>query len=252
MADEPAGSKRPGLAARGRRLAISAFIFGNMVFTATQVLVLLNKRDLRTRLSAQEAFARRNRTFLRAVCGVEIRIVGAENLPPPPYVMLANHQSYMETITLPGLFPPFVWALKESLVRFPFIGKGLKRLEPIAIDRDQPAAALKRLLREGGDKISQGISVLVFPEGTWHEADTLGAFNPGGAALAKRNGVPIVPIAHDTGHFWDPYGKALHKGTVTVSIGEAIPADKVEALSSSTLNALSYEKVAALQADIGN
>ena len=131
-------------------------------------------------------------------------MVGSENLPEETAVFLANHQSSWETILFYGLIFPNSPILKKELLRIPFWGWSMWLQDPIAIDRSKPREAVKSLLTQGVDRIKNGKSVIVFPEGSRSPAGLIKRFSRGGAKLAIAAGVPIVPISHNAGDCWPP------------------------------------------------
>lgn len=161
--------------------------------------------------------------WLRVCCGVKVRVSGREHLDNiGPYVAVCNHQSEWETIYLQLVVRPQCVVLKQSLLKVPFFGWALALLKPIALDRSQRRRALKQLLEQGRERLTQGISVLIFPQGTRVPAGQRGKFNKGGAMLAVSAGVPVVPLAHNAGRFWP--GKAFIKypGTIELRIGAPV------------------------------
>jgi 1-acyl-sn-glycerol-3-phosphate acyltransferase len=161
--------------------------------------------------------------LLHRLNGVEIRVSGSENLPSgEPLVLLANHQSQWETFYLQLLVTPQATVLKRELLRVPFFGWALALLRPIAIDRGQPGQALKTILRLGQERLDQGISVVIYPEGTRQPPGRVGQFNAGGAMLACRAGRRVVPIAHNAGDCWPARSIWRFPGTIHVVVGEPI------------------------------
>jgi 1-acyl-sn-glycerol-3-phosphate acyltransferase len=168
--------------------------------------------------------------LLRWICGLSYRIRGLENLPEQPSVLMCKHQSAWETIALPGVLPVAqAWVLKRELVGIPFYGWALRALVPIPIDRGAARAALKQLLSEGADRLSSGRSVLIFPEGTRVALGEHRPFSIGGAMLAHKEGAPVVPIAHNSGVFWDRRGILRRPGCIDIVIGEPIFASGLSA-----------------------
>jgi 1-acyl-sn-glycerol-3-phosphate acyltransferase len=160
--------------------------------------------------------------WLRLTCGVRYEIVGLENLPSTPTVFLANHQSSWETILFYKLLYPVSPILKKELMRIPFWGWAMRLQNPIAIDRSKPREAGKSLLIQGVDRLENGISVIVFPEGTRSAAGTIKRFSRGGAKLAVAANTPIVPIVHNAGDCWPPRQFIKRPGFITVTIGPSI------------------------------
>jgi 1-acyl-sn-glycerol-3-phosphate acyltransferase len=124
-------------------------------------------------------------------------------------------------------------------------------LKPIAIDRDNPKAALKQLAKQGQERLRQGVWVLVFPEGTRVPVGETGRFSRGGTALAVNAGLPVVPVAHNAGRFWPKSGWAKYPGTIKVVIGPAMQASQAGPRGIAELNDQAHEWVITTQARIG-
>jgi 1-acyl-sn-glycerol-3-phosphate acyltransferase len=157
----------------------------------------------------------------RSICGIDYRIQG-EVPSGGPYIVMAKHQSAWETLFLQKLFPPQVMVLKHWLVWLPFFGWGLATLSPITIDRSARTRALRSLLDQGRRRLDQGFWIIVFPEGTRVQPGECGHYHAGGAWLACKTGVAVVPVAHNAGQLWPKNGFLKYPGTITVSIGAPI------------------------------
>jgi 1-acyl-sn-glycerol-3-phosphate acyltransferase len=164
-------------------------------------------------------------SWLRLSCGVKHRVVGLENIPDAPTVVLSKHESQWETYYLQVTLRPIATILKAELLDIPGVGWGLRLMEPIPIDRSAPREAIKQMMHLGGERLKSGLSVLVFPEGTRTEPGKPGRFARGGANLAIKAGVQVLPIAHNAGNCWPPHKWIKRPGTITVSIGEPIPTE---------------------------
>jgi len=160
--------------------------------------------------------------LLRHVCGIRYRLIGAENIPDTPSIVLSKHQSAWETLAFQKIFPPQVWVLKKELLRIPFFGWGLAMTSPIAIDRKARKKALEQIVEQGRDRLKQGFWIVVFPEGTRIPPGQRGKYRIGGAWLAVHAHVPVVPVAHNAGEFWGRNSFVKWPGTITVSIGKPI------------------------------
>ncbi|NWG30692.1 MAG: 1-acyl-sn-glycerol-3-phosphate acyltransferase [Rhodocyclaceae bacterium] len=174
--------------------------------------------------------------------GIEMRIVGRENVPAVPCVILSKHQSAWETFALQLIFPLTAFVYKRELNWLPFFGWGMKLMPFVAIDRSAGKAALKQVVERGKRRLAEGYSVVVFPEGTRVAPGTSRPFKIGGAMLAVAAGVPAVPVAHDSGECWPRKAFIKRPGTVTVSIGPPIDtagrsAGEVNALAESWIDA---------------
>ncbi len=158
----------------------------------------------------------------RRICGIHYRVLGAERVPAPPFVVLSKHQSAWETLAFQLIFPPQVWVVKRELLWIPFFGWGLAMLAPIAIDRGSGRRALRQMLEQGRDRLARGYCIVIFPEGTRMAPGERGDYQLGGAWLAAKTATPVVPVAHDSGAVWRRNAFLKYPGTITVSIGAPI------------------------------
>ena len=199
---------------------VSTILFGVLAPFAT---VLLPK-DFR-----QPVLNMHNKGLLfvfRVVCGVKVEIIGKENIDKNrPVVLVANHQSEWETYVLQVLMAPVSTVLKKELLSVPFFGWGLKMVQPIAIDRSQKTNALKQIIAQGKERLEDGRSVLIFPEGTRIAPNEAEAFNKGAAMLATSANVPILPVVHNAGYTWPGRRWRKFPGTIRVVIGEVIESE---------------------------
>ncbi|MBZ0106242.1 MAG: 1-acyl-sn-glycerol-3-phosphate acyltransferase [Sulfuricella denitrificans] len=163
--------------------------------------------------------------WAKLTCGLNYRVVGAENIPDHPCVILAKHQSAWETMAFQCVFPPVVWVMKRELLRIPFFGWGLAMTSPIAIDRSAGKEALKQVTEQGRARLEKGFWVVVFPEGTRVRPGIRGKYNIGGAFLATHSKATVLPVAHNAGEFWGKNAFLKYPGTITLSIGKPIQAE---------------------------
>lgn len=165
--------------------------------------------------------------LLDRLCGLGFRIEGLENLPEGSHIVMCNHTSAWETIAPFLIFPPQVWVLKRELLWIPFVGWGLKLLRPIAINRVEGHRAVNQVIEQGRERLSRGLWVVIFPEGTRVTAGETRRYGLSGALLATETGRLVVPMAHDAGRFWPRRGFLKKPGTIHVVIGQPIvSADK--------------------------
>ncbi|MDR4517345.1 MAG: 1-acyl-sn-glycerol-3-phosphate acyltransferase [Nitrosomonas sp.] len=167
--------------------------------------------------------------LLHHICGLRYRILGAENIPKTPSIVLSKHQSAWETLAFQKIFPPQVWVLKKELLRIPFFGWGLAMTSPIAIDRSAGRSALDQVVDQGQDRLKNGFWVVIFPEGTRIPPGKKGRYRIGGAWLATHTNTLVVPVAHNAGEFWARNAFIKKPGVITVSIGKPIDPTGMEA-----------------------
>ncbi len=140
--------------------------------------------------------------ILKATTGLGFRIEGQENLPDGPVIFASKHQSTWDTMIFPWLIRDSVIVIKKELFLLPFYGWFAKKYGCIGVDRGQAAAALRKLLRDARKAIDSGRSLVVFPEGTRAPPGEMRPLQPGIAALYRDLGIPVVPVALNSGQFW--------------------------------------------------
>ncbi len=155
----------------------------------------------------------------RSICGIRYRIKGPGCPSGGPYIVISKHQSAWETLVFQAIFPPQVMVVKRGLLWVPFFGWGLATLSPIAIKRGARTRSLRRLWEQGKDRLDRGFWIVIFPEGTRVRPGQRVKFQSGGAWLACRTAVSVIPVAHNAGELWPRNRFLKYPGTVTVSIG---------------------------------
>jgi 1-acyl-sn-glycerol-3-phosphate acyltransferase len=190
-----------------------------MVVGAVTLSVL--KRD-------PDVFRRAQRNWAQGLVrfwGVEVRVHGAETVDTArSYVVMANHLSYVDIVVLFLALPIIPGFLaKSELTKVPFLSQALRSGGHVVIARAQHASAMQTLTK-AAEEVRGGKTVLVFPEGTRGDSDTIGDFKKGGFHLAKTAGVPILPVGVRGSRGVFARGSVLvHPGVIEVHIGQAIP-----------------------------
>ena len=159
------------------------------------------------------------------ILGIRARVIGRENMPAEPCVIMSKHQSAWETMTLQDCVPNgsyCVFVLKKELLKVPFVGWGLAAMKMISIDRNAGKNALEQVVSQGRERLQQGYYVIIFPEGTRVAPGEKRRYKAGGAYLASQVGCQVVPVAHNAGEFWAKNAFVKKSGLITVSIGPAI------------------------------
>jgi 1-acyl-sn-glycerol-3-phosphate acyltransferase len=154
--------------------------------------------------------------LLARTCGLRHRVVGAERLPPGPAILAVKHQSAWETIALLRDAPRWAGVLKRELLMIPIYGWYLRRIGMIPIDRAAGAGAMKALLRAARAAVTGRRWIMIMPEGTRTPPGRAGRYHPGIAALYGALGVPVVPVALNSGLFWGRRSLAKRPGTITL------------------------------------
>lgn len=162
--------------------------------------------------------------MMRVVLGLDYRVTLQAKLPQEPAIYACKHQSAWETIILWVLVPNAIFVMKRELYALPFIGWWIRRAGNIAIDRKAGMSAVKQLIREAKERIAEGHNIIIFPEGTRTKVGATHPYHAGVVALYKNLGVPVVPIALNSGLFWPRQSLRKKSGVIDVVMMEAIPA----------------------------
>ncbi|MBU4520509.1 MAG: 1-acyl-sn-glycerol-3-phosphate acyltransferase [Gammaproteobacteria bacterium] len=161
------------------------------------------------------------------ILGIRNQVIGFENLPvgsTAPAVLLVKHQSLWETFSMAALMPhPLAFVFKKELLKVPFFGWAMARMDMIHIDRADGARAFAKVVQQGQRLLDQGTWVIMFPEGTRIPRGEKGTYKSGGTRLAIRTGAPVIPIAVTSAKCWPRKAFIKKPGVVEFSIGKPIP-----------------------------
>lgn len=208
-----------------RSALFNAFFFGFSATYATLILpAMLLPRHLL--LVPIRFWAGTVVSMLRVICGVRLVVTGREHLPASGAALIAaKHQSAFDTIIWLWLLPDPAYIVKRELLRIPVWGWLMWGSGQIAVDRLAGASAMRHLLRKGQAAAAEGRQLVIFPEGTRVHPDEYSPYQPGIAALAAATGLPVIPVATDSGRRWGR--RAFHKrpGTIHIEIMPALPAE---------------------------
>jgi 1-acyl-sn-glycerol-3-phosphate acyltransferase len=156
--------------------------------------------------------------WLRVTCGLTHRVIGLENLPAGPAIIACKHQSTWETMAFTLLFSDIAIVLKRELLFIPIVGWAMARAGNIAVARGDGASALRGLVKQARAAIADGRSIVIFPEGTRVAPGDRRPYQVGTAALYRQLGVPVVPVALNSGLFWGRRQWIKRPGTITLEV----------------------------------
>jgi 1-acyl-sn-glycerol-3-phosphate acyltransferase len=220
------------------RAVIYALIFypGTLLFViGCWIGSLFGPRQMRAVVHAWTDFNHR----LASLLGTRVEVQGA--IPPGPYLIAVKHQSMFETLEMVRVAKTPIMVLKRELSQIPGFGWATRSYGVIPVDRDAGAKALREMLAEGKRAITTGRPIIIYPEGTRVRPGEMPPLQSGFAGLYRALGLPVVPVALDTGRTW---GANLPKraGTVHIRVGDVIPAglkrEEIEARVHAAINAL--------------
>lgn len=197
-------------------------------------LIFRYNRDARRGIADADYFPERSLEVIRRIehCGGRFHVTGLNYLRAMsgPAVFVSNHMSTLETVTLPGfihLFHPVTFVVKESLVKGPVFGPVMRSRNPVVVTRQNPRNDLIAVLRHGRQRLGDGISVVLFPQGTRSRGFDARRFNTLGVKLAAGAKVPLIPLALKT-DFWDngfpirPLGRLRPERTIFMAFSEPL------------------------------
>jgi 1-acyl-sn-glycerol-3-phosphate acyltransferase len=156
--------------------------------------------------------------------GVKFEVTGLDFLRQVPgaCLVVGNHMSSLETMVLPALVQPIkktTFVVKQSLLTYPVFKYVMRSRDPVAVTQTDPRLDFKLMMEGGAERLTQGTSIIIFPEGRRAPTFEPEKFNSIGVKLAGRAGVPIVPVALET--------RAWGIGKPLADFGSINPARKV-------------------------
>lgn len=158
--------------------------------------------------------------------GVRLRVAGVENVDPSTsYVVVSNHQSTFDIMAHFLALPiPIRFLAKKELFGVPMLGWALRRLHMVPVDRFAGRTVYDEIEKNAAATIAQGMSIIVYPEGTRTTTGALLPFKNGAFFIAVHTGLPLLPTTIE-GSFqaWLPEAKIIKGGMITVTIGTPIP-----------------------------
>ncbi|MFQ5954913.1 MAG: lysophospholipid acyltransferase family protein [Kiloniellales bacterium] len=200
--------------------AIRAFLFNVAFFGLTAVLALaylpLLVLPWRVLSGGVRLWAVIVVWLLRVIIGLRHEVRGADNLPHRPVIVAAKHQSTWETITLNMLLRDPAAVIKKELTLIPVWGWLARRTRHIRVDRRAGVKALREMTAAAAMAVADGRSIVIFPQGTRIAPGDWRPYLPGVAALYGALGLPVVPVALNSGLFWGRRSFVKRPGVITV------------------------------------
>lgn len=161
-----------------------------------------------------KGWARSSLWLLRVVAGTRSAITGQSRLPAGAFIVAAKHQSFWEVIAiLPQVDKP-TFILKKELMRIPVFGWYARRMGMIPVDRRKRGAVLPSLLAGAERAVQDGRQIVIFPEGTRSAPGAQPNYRPGIHFLYEKLGIPVAPMALNSGLFWPRQAVRRQPGTI--------------------------------------
>lgn len=175
----------------------------------------------------------------KAVLGIDSHVEG--EMPGGAVLIAVKHESMYETLDMVRIADTPAIVIKRELSRIPAFGWLTRRYGVIPVDRSAGPKALREMVAAGREAAATGRAVMIFPEGTRVAHGSAPPLRPGFAGLYRALGLPVVPVAVDSGRLWTR-GLLKKPGTVRFRIGEAIPPglkrEEIERKVHAAINAL--------------
>lgn len=153
-----------------------------------------------------------------------IRVVVEGKFPTGACIIAMKHESMLEAIEILRLIDRPATVFKAELIRIPIWGWVARRHGVIPISREAGSAALRMMLKAAREATAANRPIVIFPEGTRVAPGDRPALRPGIAGLYKTLGLPVYPVALNTGRLWPKGRFRRYSGIVTVQVGDPIPA----------------------------
>ncbi|MEW6017599.1 MAG: lysophospholipid acyltransferase family protein [Pseudomonadota bacterium] len=160
---------------------------------------------------------------LLPICGIRVEVRGREHIPTGPALVAPKHQCMFDVFAQFTWLPDACFVLKKELMWIPFFGWYAQKARMIVVDREAHAAALKKLVKDSRDRLTEDRQLVIFPEGTRGDPGVKGDYKPGVAALYRDLDLPVHPVATNSGVHWPRHGFLRKPGVIVFEYLEPIP-----------------------------
>jgi len=160
---------------------------------------------------------------LKHLIGNTFEIRGMDNIPDKAVIFAAKHQSAWDTMFFLWLSAENAYIMKGELNRIPFWKWYMNKSQHVVVDRSGAASAMRKMVSDSQNILTDGRSIVIFPEGTRSAPGTANKYHPGVAALYTQTNATVVPVALNTGLFWGRRQFLKQPGKMTVEFLPAIP-----------------------------
>lgn len=208
-----------------RSLVFNVLYYANLIVWMIAVLPTLAMPRAAFR-DVAKAWARSSLWLLRVVVGTRVSWRGLDKIPPGGLVVASKHQSVWETFALLTIFDDPAYVLKRELMWIPVFGWYAWKHQSVPVERKGRSAALSDLAARTDEALADGRQIILFPEGTRRIPGAEPAYRFGIVHLYDRLGIPVVPIALNSGLYWPRRRFLRRPGTIVVEVLDPIPPGK--------------------------
>lgn len=173
-------------------------------------------------IRALQAWARSSLWWLKVIVGTKIEVRGHDKIPKGPVLLVGKHQSLWDTFAVLPLVDDPAMVLKRELTYIPLFGWFALKFQMLAVNRGASASALRKLIADAKDRVSQGRQILIFPEGTRSRPGAKPDYKPGAAALYMKLDMPVIPFGLNSGLYWPRRQFIRYPGTIIIQFADPI------------------------------
>tara|TARA_B100000686_G_C16375442_1_gene754709 strand:- start:30 stop:674 length:645 start_codon:yes stop_codon:yes gene_type:complete len=160
--------------------------------------------------------------LLKLICSISYEIIGENNIPKKPVIVASKHQSTFETFLLFKIINKSIFIHKKELFFIPIFGLYLKKCNMIAINRNEGPKAMRKILNKVKEKINNGHSIIIFPEGTRKKPGELPSYKTGIAGIYKEAEISVLPVVVNSGLYWPKHTFIKKSGKIIIKFLEPI------------------------------
>lgn len=201
-------------------IAIRSFIFNSAFYLWTAFMLILCTPvlalDRLATVRCQAFWAKGVLLLMRTLVRIELEVRGRENISELPAIVASKHQSAWDTLIWHVIVDDPAVVMKSELLWIPWYGWYSIKAGMIPIDRKGGASALKSMLRAARRAGDRKQPIIIFPQGTRTAPGSHAPYQPGVVALYRGLGLPVVPVALNSGLFWPRRSFRRYPGTIVV------------------------------------
>jgi 1-acyl-sn-glycerol-3-phosphate acyltransferase len=208
---------------RIKSLLFMLWLYGSMIVMAvvcSPALLLPRKASL----AVAKLWARCAVGMAYVLCGIRVEFRGLEHRPTGAALVAGKHMSMLDTIAPFLIFDDPCYVLKQELMKLPFFGWFAARSGMVAVQREDAAKALKKMVIDCRARLTEARQIVIFPEGTRSDPGDDADYKPGVAALYRDLDVPCHLMATNSGVYWPGHGVDRTPGVVVYEFLPPIPA----------------------------
>jgi 1-acyl-sn-glycerol-3-phosphate acyltransferase len=200
---------------------VAAFYVWSIAAVIVLFPVLLGPR--RWTMKVMAVWAAGFTLMLRVICDIRVEIRGREFMPKGAAFVAAKHQCMFDALGVLAIYPDACFVTKKELFAIPFFGWYSARAGMIAVDRSGQSKALRKLVADARQRMSEARQLIIFPEGHRMAPGVRGKYQPGVAALYRELDLPCIPVATNSGVHWPAHGFIRRPGVIVLEFLEPIP-----------------------------